>query len=92
MKERIKAALRGDPDAAAECTAAEIAIPCPFCGSEAKLVKINKKGYKGECIVFVRCTGCGCKTQTEYPMPHFSLIARIQAVRECWNRRVKMED
>lgn len=35
MNDKIKAALMGDPDAAAECTAAGVAIPCPFCGGEA---------------------------------------------------------
>lgn len=34
MTEQIKAALRGDPDAAAECTARRKLLPCPFCGGQ----------------------------------------------------------
>ena len=43
MNDKIKAALLGDAAAAAECTAAGIAIPCPFCG-EARGVAV---GYCG---------------------------------------------
>lgn len=51
MNSKIKAALLGDAAAAAECTAAGIAIPCPFCG-ETHGVAV---GYFG----VVLCAGCG---------------------------------
>lgn len=41
MTDKIKAALLGDPATAAECTAAGIAIPCPFCGEQHEICRIS---------------------------------------------------
>lgn len=55
--------------------------PCPFCGGEAKLRKLNKdRGY------FVLCSKCGCRT------PYFRYrYAPIDDLREdaidTWNTR-----
>ena len=55
--------------------------PCPFCGGEAKLRKLNKdRGY------FVLCSKCGCRT------PYFKYrYAPIDDLREdaidTWNTR-----
>lgn len=48
MDDKIKAALRGDAAAAAECTAAGIAIPCPFCGAT-KIVDDGLDCYCDKC-------------------------------------------
>lgn len=57
MDAKIKAALLGDAATAAECTAAGIAIPCPFCGGEAEA----RTGYDSEYAI---CTQCGARTAT----------------------------
>ena len=54
MDSKIKAALLGDEAAAAECTAAGIAIPCPFCG-ETKIVDDELDCY---------CDKCGAQAST----------------------------
>ena len=54
MDSKIKAALLGDATAAAECTAAGIAIPCPFCG-ETKIVDDELDCY---------CDKCGAQAST----------------------------
>lgn len=37
MDNQIKAALRGDKQARADCTAAGVLLPCPFCGAATNL-------------------------------------------------------
>lgn len=54
--------------------------PCPFCGSEAKIVKIGHREYRPGFII--KCTAMTCRTQT----------AEMQSVAEAlirWNRRAK---
>lgn len=61
--------------------------PCPFCGGDGKITKLNHKGFKGEFKVFVKCIRCGCRTYTEYPLPHDSFLARLERVISVWNNR-----
>lgn len=81
MTEQIKAALRGDPDAAAACTAEGIAINCPFCGGEASATgsgnSLDKMLYR------VKCACCQQNT-LQYRTKTDAIAA--------WNRRVRMED
>lgn len=54
--------------------------PCPFCGSEAKIVKIGHREYRPGFII--KCTAMTCRTQT----------VEMQSVVEAlirWNRRAK---
>lgn len=60
--------------------------PCPFCGGEAKLVKISDKmgnllimGYKA------KCSNCRCS-----PRPNNYTGNKQEAIEE-WNRRAKDE-
>lgn len=62
--------------------------PCPFCGTEVKMLKIPIHGYSG-CFYFeVRCPKCGCSV--EYT--HNDTIYRteeeaIANVTKSWNER-----
>lgn len=58
---------------------------CPFCGGEGKVIKLNQKGFKGEYKVFIRCTKCGLKTNTQYPLPHDSYLTRLERAINSWN-------
>lgn len=67
---------------------------CPFCGGGAKLFTIQHGGTSDpdpdspmftEYGAFVRCLGCGCKTEViwrTYRIPNY-----IDAVIAVWNRR-----
>lgn len=72
----INAALGGDEQAAAACTAAGVAIPCGHCGGEARLNLVGLM-YK------VWCNTCGL--QTRY-------VAAKDDALAAWNRRVRMEE
>lgn len=60
MDNQIKAALRGDKQAQADCTAAGVLLPCPFCGGQAQFVrkdiKTNRRAWCN--AVYVRCKVC----------------------------------
>lgn len=61
---------------------------CPFCGGEGKVIKLNQKGFKGEFKVFIRCTKCGLKTNTQYPLPHDSYLTRLERAINSWNSNI----
>ena len=93
MTEQIKAALRGDPDAAAACTAAGIAIPCGHCGGEAK----HKNGFPSQqrsgCRQsLVQCKSCGCRTVVYKQVPYEAWRHIDKQALAAWNRRERMED
>ncbi len=67
-------------------------LPCPFCGSEARLheVSLNDK----DSIFAVRCTGCGAESRREtngcHILPERKEIdkqAAAELVVDAWNRR-----
>mgnify|MGYP001323074540 CR=1 FL=1 len=75
MDNQIKSALRGDKQAQADCTAAGVLLPCPFCGGEAKLHESFKIipviDENGACVdadienspSWVYCTACNAAGQ-----------------------------
>lgn len=77
----ITRALKGDPDAAAECTAAGVAINCPFCGGKAHTGHHNS-GNKDDEYFLVMCAFCFART----------VGATVGEAIGAWNRRVRMED
>lgn len=89
----ITRALKGDPDAAAACTAAGIAIPCGHCGGEAR----HKKGFPSQqrsgCRQsLVQCASCGCRTVVYKQLPYEAWQHIDRQALAAWNRRVRMED
>ena len=82
----INRALKGDPDAAAACTAAGVVIPCPYCGEDAETrqhknaIDQNDRPIGGW---YVECEECDCGTSW-HNTPEKALAV--------WNRRVKGED
>lgn len=65
--------------------------PCPFCGANGKIIKLNHKGANGEYKTLIKCERCGCRTYTEYPLPHDSYLTRLERVVSLWNTRTDPE-
>lgn len=62
--------------------------PCPFCDGDGKIIKLNQKGFKGDFKVFIRCTKCGLKTNTQYSLSHDSYLTRLERAINSWNSKL----
>lgn len=83
-KDKIKAALHGDQDAAAELTKAGVAIPCPFCGGKAK-IREHEDGSGG-----ILCSKCDFIPLKRAYFSNFNK-SKEDALAE-WNQRVRLEE
>lgn len=64
LKELIRRALLGDPEAQKRCTEKEIVLPCPFCGNEYPAIT-SVQGYGIE----IKCQHCNitfCRVSYSY--------------------------
>lgn len=85
----IKLALLGDHEAARRLTEAGVLVPCPHCGSDVILCKMNGMAYVAYEFSIV-CPGCGLETKmTVNPNANccFDMGEAVNQMVEKWNRR-----